>query len=249
MTRRDPGLPGAGPRLGGPHPVPATVGLVAGAFRPLGFEVLDLPLLAAEADNFDLLGYPADHPTRTQLTFFPADGVVLRTHASSGVLPLLRRSAPGPVRALLVGTCFRNEKASAYSAAQFTQIDGVVVQPGLGLPDLLGLAGVLVGGVFGAEHPWWLVRSGYPFTAPGFALEITCPLCTGGCEECQDRGRIEIGSAGLLSREVLAAGGYPAGTTGVSFGCSVERLLRLTRGLTDIRVLLANDPAVLAQFD
>jgi phenylalanyl-tRNA synthetase alpha subunit len=45
------------------HPVAAIVARMADAFQPWGFTVRDLPLLATERDNFDLLGYPADHPT------------------------------------------------------------------------------------------------------------------------------------------------------------------------------------------
>ncbi|GGP76032.1 tRNA ligase subunit PheS family protein [Saccharothrix coeruleofusca] len=247
---RDPGLPPAGPRVGRVHPVVSLADRIAEAFTPLGFEVVDLPLLATAADNFDVLGYPADHPTRTRLTFSPADGVVLTTHSSAGVPALLRRAAPGPLRALLVGSCFRNETGSAYSNSQFTQAEGVVVQPGLGLPDLAGLFDRLVTGLFGAGHRWWLKRSDYPFTAPGFALDIECPVCEDGCPECRQRGRVEIGAGGVLRDEVLTACGYPPGrTTALSFGCSLERLLRLDYGLTDIRELLINDTRVLEQFD
>lgn len=246
----DPGLPPAGPRVGRLHPVVALADRIVEAFTPLGFAVADLPLLATSADNFDVLGYPADHPTRTRLTFSLADRTVLTTHSSAGVPALLRRAAPGPLRALLVGSCFRNETGSAFSNSQFTQAEGVVVQPGLGLPDLVGLFDRLVSGLFGPAHRWWLKRSDYPFTAPGFALDIDCPVCTDGCPECRHRGRVEIGAGGMLRDEVLVACGYPVGqTTALSFGCSLERLIRLEHGLTDIRDLLVNDTRVLEQFE
>jgi phenylalanyl-tRNA synthetase alpha chain len=111
------------------------------------------------------------------------------------------------------------------------------------------LVEVMVEALFGPDHPWWLNRGHYPFTTPGFAVEVACPRCTGGCGECHRRGRVEIGSGGLLAREVLAACGCPDDLTGVSFGCSVERLLRLSHGVTDIRSLLGGDAGFLAQFD
>ncbi|MBB5938985.1 tRNA ligase subunit PheS family protein [Streptomyces zagrosensis] len=249
-ARCDPGLPPAGPRIGRPHPVSALADRVSDLYVRLGFDVVRLPLLEHEEDNFDLLGYPPDHPTRTRLTFFPAPGIVLRSHASSGILGVLRRAAPGPARALLVATCFRNELASPYSTPQFTQIDGVVVQPDLGLPDLVGLFDTLVAGLFGPEHPRWLRRGRQPYNAPGFALDIACPRCADGCDECSGRGRVEIAAGGVLRDEVLTAGGYRAGhLMGLSFGCSLERLLRLRHGIDDIRELLVNDTRVLEQFD
>ncbi|QHF95409.1 hypothetical protein DEH18_17770 [Streptomyces sp. NHF165] len=246
----DPGLPPAGPRIGRPHPVAALVERITACFVPLGFDVTNLPLLATEDDNFDLLGYPPGHPTRTRLTFHPAPGVVLRTQASSGIAEVLRQARPGPARALLVATCFRNEPPAPHSGPQFTQIDGVVAQPGLALPDLMGLFDVFVRGVFGAGCAWQLTRCDYPFVDPGFALSIACPHCGSGCATCWDRGRVEVCTGGVLRDEVLTASGYaPGRTTGLSFGCSVERLLRYLHGLHDMRELLANDPRVLEQFE
>ncbi len=61
---------------------------------------------------------------------------------------------------------------------------------------------------------------------------------------------MEIAAGGVLRDEVLTAGGYRAGhLTGLSFGCSLERLLRLRHGIDDIRELLVNDTRVLEQFD
>ncbi|MFD3325498.1 hypothetical protein [Streptomyces sp. NPDC058701] len=249
-ARCDPGLPPAGPRTGRPHPVAALVDRIGDLFTPLGFDIVDLPLMESADDNFDVLGYPRDHPTRTRLSFFPAPDLVLRTHATSGGPRAMRAAAPGPLRTLLVGTCFRNELSSPYSGSQFTQIDGLVVQPATGLPDLMGLFDRLVSGLFGRGHPWRVRRGDYPFASPGFAVEVACPRCGPGCDECEGRGHVEIGAGGLLRDDVLTAGGYaPDRVVGLSFGCSVERLMRLTHGLTDIRELLVNDPRLLEQFD
>ncbi|MFF4545787.1 hypothetical protein [Streptomyces sp. NPDC001435] len=249
-ARCDPGLPPAGPRTGRPHPVAALVDRIGDLFVPLGFDLVQLPLLESVRDNFDVLGYPPDHPTRTRLSLLPAPDVVLRTHATSGGPRAMRAAAPGPLRALLVGTCFRNELSSPYSGSQFTQIDGLVVQPDVGLPELMGLFDRLVSGLFGPGHPWRVRRGGYPFAAPGFAVEVACPRCGPGCDECEGRGHVEIGAGGLLRAQVLTAGGYdPHRVTGLSFGCSVERLLRLSHGLTDIRELLVNDMRLLEQFE
>ncbi|WP_256224086.1 hypothetical protein [Streptomyces sp. ok210] len=249
-SRCDPGLPPAGPRTGRPHPVAALVDRIGDLFVPLGFDIAHLPLLESVRDNFDVLGYPQNHPTRTRLSFFPAPDVVLRTHASSGGPHAMRACAPGPLRTLLVATCFRNELSSAYSGSQFTQIDGLVVQPEVGLPDLMGLFDRLVSGLFGQGHPWRVRRGDYPFASPGFAVDVACPRCGPGCDECEGRGHIEIGAGGILREQVLAAGGYdPDQVGGLSFGCSVERLLRLSHGLADIRELLVNDIRLLEQFD
>jgi phenylalanyl-tRNA synthetase alpha chain len=245
----DPTMPAVNPWIGCRHPIDVVLDDIAEAFVPLGFAVHDLPLLEHSVDNFDRLGFPPEHPNQTRLSFRVGPDAVFRSHTTSGCFGIMRAAAPEPVRALLIGSCFRNEAPSPASNVQFTQLDGVAVQPGLGMPDLCGLLEVLVDAVIAHGHPWRLRQVRYPFTAPGFAVDVRCPRCTNGCQFCRGRGWAEIGAGGLLTDDVIAAGGYrPDEVRAVSFGCSVERLIGLRHGLDDIRELLLNDPRLLEQF-
>jgi phenylalanyl-tRNA synthetase alpha chain len=243
-------MPPVSPWIGRRHPILRTADAVVDAFVPLGFTVRDLSLLATVADSFDALAYRDDHPVRTTLSFSPEPSIVLRTHATSGVPAALRDAAPDPFRMLLTGFCFRNEAPTSHSNFQFLQLDGIVVQPDLGLHHLRGLFGVLVAAAFGAGHRWRVRPCDFPFTSPGFALEVICPWCEDGCSICRGRAWSEVGAGGLLTDALLASAGYDPGIMqAVSFGCSIERLLQLRHGLEDIRPLLRNDPELSARLD
>lgn len=233
------------------HPVTRMVREIAAAFAPLGFLERETRHIEDDAHNFDLLGFPADHPTRTRsMTFYLRGGGLLRTHGSAGLLRVMPEFAPHQCRVVLPATCYRRQPATVTYSVQFHQVDGLLVEAGARLSDLAGLFDLLAATLFGAGSAVRLRESDFPFTAPGVKAEMDCPACGGArCETCRDRGWVDLGAGGVLADHVLSHGGYdPAEVAGLAFGISVERLLLYRHALADIRPLTENDLFVLDQF-
>lgn len=253
-TRATSGEPGpvitAG-RGGALHPITRMTREIVAAFTPLGFVERETRHIEDDTHNFDLLGFPADHPTRTQsMTFYLRDGGLLRTHGSAGQLRVMPEFAPDPCRVLMPATCYRRQPVTALSSTQFHQIEGLLVEPSARASDLAGLFDLLARAVFGPRTATRLREYDFPFTATGVKAEMDCPACGGArCLTCRDRGWVDLGAGGILTDSVLAHGGYdPGRVAGLAFGISVERLLMYRHALADIRPLSGNDLFVLDQF-
>ena len=79
----DPTLPGRRMPLGRIHPVTATQRRLEDLFISMGYAVEEGPEVETEENNFALLNFPADHPSRDmQDTFYVEGGRLLRTHTS-----------------------------------------------------------------------------------------------------------------------------------------------------------------------
>src|SRR4051794_18331136 len=84
-------LPGYGVRIGHLHPLTRVKHELLDLFAAMGFDIADGPEVDLHENNFDKLGFPADHPaTDMQDTFFleqPAGAnpraSLLRTHTST----------------------------------------------------------------------------------------------------------------------------------------------------------------------
>ena len=98
-----------------------------GIFRRLGFALADGPDIETEWYCFDALNTPPDHPARNELdTFYLPDGRLLRTHTSTVQIRVME-SQPPPVRVIAPGAAYRRDEVDATHLAQFTQMEGLVV--------------------------------------------------------------------------------------------------------------------------
>ncbi|MEZ0066903.1 phenylalanyl-tRNA synthetase alpha chain [Streptacidiphilus sp. MAP12-20] len=245
-------LPDAdGPRGSGEHPVPALAEQIARYFLRQGFTRHDSRQLEDVAHSFDLLGVPADHPTRSpQHSYFTTGGAVLRGHTTASVLRILReQGADGPRRILVSGPCHRHTVPNARFVTQFHQSEALALGPTVRLGDVKGLALGLLGEVLGeAVRPRLRFRQ-LPYVSPGLAVDVEClPCASAGCELCQGSGRLEVVSGGLLTRTVLDAAGVPPALHALSLAISLERVLAIRHRLGDIRYFLGNDPRILGRI-
>ncbi|MGB2985403.1 MAG: phenylalanine--tRNA ligase subunit alpha [Phycisphaerae bacterium] len=239
----DPTLPGIRQPMGSVHPVTAVQWEIERAFERLGFTVEAGPDMETEYNNFEALNIPATHPARDmQDTFWLKNGKVLRTHTS----PVQHRAMlkfGAPLRVIVPGRCFRYETIDASHENTFHQVEGLVIDRDISIPNLIAMARTLLTEVMKREVEL-RVRPGYfPFVEPGIEIDMNCQICGGrGCATCRQSGWVEILPAGMVHPNVLRAGGIDTEQyTGFAFGLGLTRLAMMKYGIRDIRVLNAGD--------
>ncbi len=239
----DPTLPGVRMPMGSVHPVTAVQWEIERIFERLGFTVETGPEMETEYNNFDALNIPESHPARDmQDTFWLKSGMVLRTHTS----PVQHRSMlkfGAPLRVIVPGRCFRSETVDASHDTTFAQVEGLMIDRGISIPNLIAMANTLLNEVMQREVKL-RVRPGYfPFVEPGIEIDMNCQICGGpGCATCKQSGWIEILPAGMVHPNVLKAGNIDTEEfTGFAFGLGLTRLAMMKYGIRDIRVLNSGD--------
>ncbi|HEX9793770.1 MAG TPA: phenylalanine--tRNA ligase subunit alpha [Planctomycetota bacterium] len=251
-------LPGPPLPRGTLHPVTRLQRELEDHFSAMGFLIPDGPEVEWEANNFDALNIPDDHPARdAQDTIWvtppgdgvdPGLGVCLRTHTSPMQIRALRRFGV-PLRCVVPGRVFRNETQDATHEHTFHQMEGLVVDRGIGVPHMLHAMHSLLELVFGRELETRLRPGFFPFVEPGFELDARCPFCTAGCRVCKGSRWIELMPGGMVHPNVLRACAVdPDEYSGFAFGLGLSRIVMLRYGIADIRWMLSGDLRFLGQF-
>ena len=246
----DPTIPAPGPRRGHLHPITHIQRELEEVFRSLGFAVLDGPEVETEYRNFDALNIPADHPARdAQDTFWLANGHLLRTHTSPVQVRGMERLGP-PLRMIAPGRVFHNESVDASHEHTFYQIEGMMIDRGVSVANLLYFMRIMLAEVFHREVKVRLRPGFFPFVEPGFELDIACLLCNGaGCPVCKQSGWVEQLGCGMVHPSVLRMSGIdPEEWSGFAFGLGLTRLVMMRYAIDDIRHLQGGDLRFLEQF-
>jgi phenylalanyl-tRNA synthetase alpha chain len=244
-------LPGRGPRIGSLHPVRLMEEEILAALASLGFEAADGPEVELERYNFELLGFPPDHPaTDMQDSFFVREGVVLRTHTSPVQIREMLAHPP-PVRISCPGVVYRRDDDVTHSP-MFHQIEGLYVDLGVTLAHMKGVMTLFLRKIFGPDAPVRFRPSYFPFVEPGAEVDVGCTICGGkgvGCRVCKESGFLELGGCGMVHPVVFENVGYdPERWTGFAFGMGIDRIAMLRFGVPDIRTLYENDVRLLRQL-
>jgi phenylalanyl-tRNA synthetase alpha chain len=247
----DPTLPPSPSPLGHLHPLTQALRDITDTFAGMGFEVVEGTEVEEERYNFDLLNIPKNHPARDLHDTFwlTTPGLLLRTHTSPMQVRAMENRKP-PVRLIVPGRAFRHEATDAAHEAQFYQCEGLVVDEGVRVTDLIGTLQAFVSSFFREKLNVRLRPHYYPFVEPGFDVDITCTICKGkGCAVCRRTGWLETLGSGMVHPQVLKNMGVdPKRYTGFAFGLGVDRLMMLRSGISDIRLSYAGDSQFLKQF-
>jgi phenylalanyl-tRNA synthetase alpha chain len=221
----------------------------------MGFSWQDGPEVETEHYNFDALNVPPDHPARdSQDTFWLDDGNLLRTHTSPVQVRTMRRFAADfrpPLKVIVPGRCFRAETVDKSHEHTFYQMEGLVVDRGVSVANLIHTMKTSLRVVLGRDDLQVRLRPGFfPFVEPGFELDVNCAFCRGrGCSVCKQSGWIEILPCGMVHPNVLRQGGIdPERYTGFAFGMGLQRVVMLRYGIDDIRLFMGGDLRFLRQF-
>ena len=243
-------LPGNKATIGKLHPLNIVMNEIEEIFMGMGFDIADGPEVEYDYYNFEALNLPPDHPARdTQDTFYISDNILLRTQTSSVQVHVMEEKKP-PIRIISPGRVYRSDAVDATHSPLFHQIEGLVVDKGLTMADLVGTLELLMKRLYGDDCKIRLRPHHFPFTEPSAEVDVMCFNCGGkGCSMCKDEGYIELLGAGMVHPKVLANCGIdPEVYSGFAFGLGLERVVMRRYGINDMRLLFENDLRFLNQF-
>ena len=242
-TRFDPTEPALAARRGHLHPITQVRREIEAIFIGLGFDVVDGPEVETEEFNFDRLNIPSHHPARDmQDTFWLENGQVLRTHTSPVQLrAMLAAKGRTPLRVIAPGRVFRNEQPDATHEHTFHQVEGLMIDEGVGLADMKGVLEMALSRLLGRAVEVRLRPHYFPFVEPGVELDMR-PAGSGGAW-------MEMLGCGMVHPQVLHAGGMdPERVSGWAFGMGLDRIAMARFGIDDLRWMMSGDPRFLQQF-
>lgn len=105
------------------HPIKMVQSDIIDIVTRMGFSLWRSPTVTTEFDNFDALNIPSWHPARDmQDTFWLTDKRVLATQTSCMQNHLIK-TQPKPLRAMVLGSVYRNEKIDATHDIMFEQVE------------------------------------------------------------------------------------------------------------------------------
>ena len=248
--RLDVTLPGKKPQIGRVHPLNQVLNEIEEIFIGMGFDIAEGPEVEYDYYNFEALNLPPDHPARdTQDTFYITDSILLRTQTSGVQVHVMEKKKP-PIRIIAPGRVYRSDAADATHSPIFHQIEGLVVDRGITMADLVGTLDLMMKRLYGEDCRIRLRPHHFPFTEPSAEVDVLCFNCGGkGCSMCKNEGYVELLGAGMVHPKVLKNCGIdPEEYSGFAFGLGLERVVMRKFGINDMRMLYENDMRFLEQF-
>lgn len=243
-------MPGRTRSFGKRHPLTQVIDEIKEVFLGMGYQIAEGPEVELDYFNFEAMNIPKNHPSRdVQDTFYIDGNVVLRTHTSPVQARVMKTQKP-PIRIICPGRVYRSDEVDATHSPVFHQIEGLVVDKGVTMGDLVGTLQVFAKALFGEDTKIRLRPHHFPFTEPSAEVDVSCWSCHGsGCRVCKGEGWVEILGAGMVSPKVLRECGIdPDEYSGFAFGLGVERVAMARFNIDDMRLFTENDVRFLMQF-
>jgi len=215
-----------------------------------GHDLVEFPEIVPADKNFDLLGTPKDHPSRSQGdTFYLDENHVLRTQTTTMWPYYLRDKSIqhrlytiGQVLAISYGKVYRNDEIDRGHYPVFHQVDGLCVCKNesklYSIEDLVTVLVSIAKSVYGSKVQWRVEDDTFPFTEPSIELQIEC-----------ENEWLEVLGAGLVNKNVLEILGIDSTKyNGWAFGFGLDRLAMIKMGIPDIRIFWSEDERIRNQF-
>lgn len=243
-------MPGKRKALGKRHPLSIVLDEIKEVFIGMGYEIAEGPEVELDYYNFEALNIPKEHPSRDlQDSFYINDNIVLRTQTSPVQIRVMENRKP-PIKIICPGRVYRSDAVDATHSPVFHQVEGLVVDKGVTMGDLVGTLKLFAKSLFGEKTDIRLRPHHFPFTEPSAEVDVSCWTCGGsGCRVCKNEGWIEILGAGMVHPKVLEVCGIdPEVYSGFAFGLGVERTAMGRFNIDDLRLLYENDIRFLRQF-
>jgi phenylalanyl-tRNA synthetase alpha chain len=237
-------------RRGSLHPSTQVRRDVEDIFVGLGYEIVDGREVETVRYNFDALGFPAAHPTRSpRQSLYVTGDTLLRTETSPAQIHKMEAQRP-PIYMLSIGRVYRRDTIDATHFPIFHQFEGLVIDDGITMADLKGTLRYVMRELYGPEREVRFRTHYFPFTEPSMEPDVSCFNCGGaGCSICKHSGWIEMGGSGMVDPYLYEFVGWgPEEYTGFAFGMGIERTAQLRHGIPGIRPFWDNDLRFLRQF-
>ncbi len=158
-----------------------------------------------------------------------AKRLILRGHGTClSVRTLLDRNLEVPSRYFSIARCYRPEVVDKTHLSEFSQVEGIVVDPNLNLKDLLGVLKKFAIEIAGADKVRFKPDY-FPFTEPSVELSAFK----------EGYGWVEFGGSGIFRPEVTLPLGVEIPV--IAWGLGVDRLFMMRAGIDDIRCIFSQD--------
>ncbi|MBQ2639688.1 MAG: phenylalanine--tRNA ligase subunit alpha [Bacilli bacterium] len=251
-------LPGKKVNEGSLHPITQMRNDLNDAFLSLGFEVYSEDDISSEKYAFDNLNFPKDHPARESMDTYWIEGtenkegaerLCLRPHLTGGSVRYLM-SHGAPARFVYPGGAFRNETTDARHERAFVQYEALIVDKDISFSSGMVMIQTILEKVFGKKINTRMREGFFPFTEPGYEIDMECLVCGGkGCKVCNNVGWIEVMPGGVIHPNVLKSAGLdPEEWTGFYINIGLDRLVMMRYGVDDVRLFHSADLRFLKQF-
>ena len=251
-------LPGKNINGGVLHPVTQMCYDLNDAFASLGFEVFNEDDISSEKYAFDNLNFAPDHPARQMMDTYWIEGtenksnnerLCLRPHLTGGsVRYLLKYGAPA--RFVYPGRVYRNEDVDSGHERAFFQYEALIVDKDISFSSGMVMIQTILEKVFGRKINTRMREGFFPFTEPGYEIDMECLVCGGkGCKVCNHNVWIEVMPGGVIHPNVLKSAGLdPEEWTGFYINIGLDRLVMMRYGVDDVRLFHSSDLRFLKQF-
>ncbi len=214
------------------HPLTQSLSEISSVLESFGYTLYTGPEIEDDWHNFTALNTPMHHPARDmQDTFFLPNGNVMRTQTSAIQIRAMEKNGV-PIKMFGIGSTYRKEMDATHSP-MFHQIEGLYIDRGITMSDLIADIRAFLSGFFGLENIELRIRPSYfPFTDPSIEVDM----------KWQGGKWLEIMGAGMVHPNVLRnCGVNPDEYQGFAFGFGWDRLAMLKYNLNDIRQFYDND--------
>ena len=251
-------LPGKKVNEGALHPITQMKNDLNDAFLSLGFEVYSEDDISSEKYAFDNLNFAKDHPARQSMDTYWLEGteakegaerLCLRPHLTGGSVRYLQKHG-APARFVYPGGAYRNETTDARHERAFFQYEALIVDKDISFSSGMVLIQTILEKVFGRKINTRMREGFFPFTEPGYEIDMACLVCGGkGCKVCNHNGWIEVMPGGVIHPNVLKSAGLdPEEWTGFYINIGLDRLVMMRYGVDDVRLFHSADLRFLKQF-
>lgn len=232
---------------GSKHPVSVELEIIKDIFVRMGFNVEESRQLDDDYHMFGALNFPKDHPARDDYdTFMTEEGLVLPAHTSTMQNRVMKKYKL-PMRVVMPGRTFRNEDVDTTHEHTFHQVEGVYVDEGVTLGDMLGTLVAFLEEYFGQSIEYRTQPFFFPFVEPGLEFLIKKPEALKRPGEGESW--MEVMGCGMIHPNVLKEAGIdPEKYSGFAWGLGVERMVMLKMGIEDIRHFMGGNLEFLRQF-
>jgi phenylalanyl-tRNA synthetase alpha chain len=237
-------------RRGTLHPSTQVRRDVEDIFLGLGYEIVDGREIETTRYNFDALGFPDWHPSRSpRATLYLSEDTLLRTETSPAQIHKMEERRP-PIYMISIGRVYRRDTIDATHFPIFHQFEGLAIDKGITMADLKGTLLYAMRQLYGPDREVRFRTHYFPFTEPSMEPDVSCFNCGGaGCAVCKHSGWIEMGGSGMVDPYLYEFVGWgPEEYTGFAFGMGIERTAQLRNGIPGVRPFWDNDLRLLRQF-